>query len=225
MNKECIVISLGGSVVVAEDTAPSYFKQLSALLKRFSREYRFYIVIGGGTYARSYINRGRTFDFSESQLDELGIMVTRVNTRFMSFILDIDQKRIPETTDDAVLMRSDIVLMGGTVPGHSTDFVGAELAMKLKASYIIATNVDGVYDKDPRKYNNAVFLPFVDINDLLKQYGSSWKSAGSNMVIDGPALKIINDHHIPTSVLNGKNLDELQHIFEKKPFHGTKINV
>ncbi len=226
MIKESIVISLGGSVVASDDVTPLYFQQLSLLLKRFSKQYDFYIIIGGGSLARTYIKRGRLFKFSEFQLDELGIMVTRINARFMSFILDVDQKHIPETTNDAASMKSSIVLMGGTDPGHSTDFVGAELTVKTNAShYVIATNVDGVYDKDPRKNHDAVFLPFVHINDLLRQYGSSWGTAGSNMVIDGPALQLIKEHRITTSVINGKNLNELQHILEKKPFYGTQIKV
>ena len=72
MNKESIVISLGGSVVAADDIAPLYFQQLSTLLKRFSKQYHFYIIIGGGfafTTLRSSIiymldpaNRGRFGD-------------------------------------------------------------------------------------------------------------------------------------------------------------------
>lgn len=224
MSKESIVISLGGSVVLADDLAPTYFKQLSSLLKRFSRQYRYYLVIGGGAPSRMYIRHGRLFDFSENQLDELGIMVTRVNARMMCFILGVDQKHIPETTDEALSIPSNIILMGGTVPGHSTDFVGAELAIKAHASkYIIATNVDGVYDKDPRKHSDAAFLPNIHIDNLLKQYGSLWDAAGSNMVIDGPALYLIKKHKLSTCVINGNKLGELQHILEKKSFYGTRI--
>ena len=224
--KESIVISLGGSVVVSEDTPLTYFSELAELIHRFTKTYRVFFVIGGGSSARMYIQRGRMLHFSERQLDELGIMVTRVNARLLSFVLDSDQKVIPESTDDAAKSEGSLVVMGGTVPGHSTDFVGAELAMKTKSSrYVIATNVDGVYEKDPHKFPDAAFLPRVHVDDLLKQYGSDWNSAGSNMVIDGPALKLIKEHHISTCVINGKNLSELEKIFEKKSFYGTEIKI
>lgn len=224
--KESIVISLGGSVVVADDTSSVYFSELAELVHRFVRNYNIFFVVGGGNPARTYIQRGRKLHLSEVQLDEIGIMLTRVNARLLSFVLETSQTGIPETTDDAAGQNASIVVMGGTVPGHSTDFVGAEVAMKVKASrYIIATNVDGVYDKDPRKYPDARFLSTVHIDELLQQYGSGWDSAGSNMVIDGPALRLIKDYKIATSVINGKSLKELENIFEKKKFYGTEIKI
>jgi len=224
--KESIVISLGGSVVVADDTTSVYFSELAELIHRFVTKYRIFLVIGGGHPARTYIQRGRKLHLTEDQLDDIGIMLTRVNARLLSYVIDAHQEMIPESTDDAAKQDGQIVIMGGTVPGHSTDFVGAELAMKVRAyRYVIATNVDGVYDKDPRKYSDASFLSTVHIDELLEQYGSGWDSAGSNMVIDGPALKLIKDHSIATSVINGKSLKELEKIFEKKKFHGTEIKI
>lgn len=224
--KESIVISLGGSVVVADDTSSEYFSELAEMIHRFVRNYNIFLVVGGGNPSRTYIQRGRKLHLSEVQLDEIGIMLTRVNARLLSFVLETSQEKIPETTDDAAEQDAPIVVMGGTIPGHSTDFVGAELAMKLKAyRYIIATNVDGVYDKDPRKYPAARFLSTVHVDELLQQYGSGWDSAGGNMVIDGPALKLIKNNRIATSVINGKNLKELEKIFEKKKFYGTEIKI
>lgn len=224
--KQSIVISLGGSVVVAEETPPSFFSELTSLIQRFKQKYTIYLVIGGGGPARRYIQRGRTLQLTEDQLDELGIMITRVNARLLSFILETGQDTIPESTLEALTYDTPLVLMGGTTPGHSTDFVGAELSVKTKAyRYVIATNVDGVYDKDPRTHTDARFLPVVHINDLLKQYGPQWNIAGSNMVIDGPALQLIKDNNIHTCVINGNNLNELAHILDKKPFYGTEIQI
>jgi uridylate kinase len=116
--------------------------------------------------------------------------------------------------------------MGGTIPGHSTDKVGAELAEKVSASkFIIATNVDGVYDKDPNKYSDAKQIKEVSINQLINDYGTDWNSAGKNIVIDGPALKIIKRARIPTFVLNGKKLKELEKAINNKSFNGTIIKI
>ena len=53
--------------------------------------------------------------------------------------------------------------MGGTVPGHTTDAVAIALAKECGArNCIIATNVPHVYDKDPRKYDDA--KPMFDIS-------------------------------------------------------------
>ena len=43
------------------------------------------------------------------------------------------------------------------------------------------------------------------------------------MVIDGPALEIINRASIPTFVLNGKKINELENALNNKSFNGTII--
>ena len=221
-----IVISLGGSVLLADDLSASYIHDLVTLLEKVSHDFKVYVVIGGGNPARLYIKRGRSLNLSENDLDELGILITRVNATLLSKCIPCSNKDIPTSPADAVKMREDIVIMGGTYPGHSTDFVGAELAMIAQADqYVIATNVDGIYDKDPRKFSDAKQIPEISIASLLSTYGSSWDAAGSNVVVDGPALKKINEGKIQTVVVNGKKLSELKHAMYHEQFHGTIIKI
>ena len=223
---ESIVINIGGSVILSKDVDLSYFKKLSNLLSKYSINNKIFIVIGGGRIARNYIDIGRQHGLDEEKLDQLGIDVTRINAKIFSYIIGIENVKIPFSTDNAKNIDFPIVVMGGTVPGHSTDMVGAELADKVNASkLIIATNVDGVYDKDPNKFGDAKQLREVAIKDLIKEYGTDWTSAGKNMVIDGPALEIINNARLPTFVLNGKKLSELEKLLDNKQFNGTVIKI
>ncbi|MBU0498218.1 MAG: UMP kinase [Candidatus Thermoplasmatota archaeon] len=223
---DTIVISLGGSVLFSEDGNAPYIKDLAKLLHRLSTSIEFALVIGGGTIARGYIKRGRSLGLSEIQLDQIGIAITRINAQFFSFFLPHKNMPIPLTTDEATALSDSIVVMGGTTPGHSTDMVGAELAVKTKAlRFIIATNVDGIYDKDPRKFSQAQQLPTVHIDELLDTYGDGWDAAGKNTVVDGPALRIIKDHRLDTRVVNGFKLIELEKAIVGKAFHGTQILV
>jgi uridylate kinase len=89
--------------------------------------------------------------------------------------------------------------------------------------FIVATNVDGVYDKDPNEFSDAKKYDEITIDELIKKYGTKWESAGKNMVIDGPALGIIKQGKVPTVVLNGKNLDDLEKAITNQKFNGTKI--
>lgn len=223
---DTIVISLGGSVIFSEEGSASYIKDLAKILHRLSTSVHFALVIGGGATARSYIKRGRSLGLSETQLDQIGIAITRINAQFFSCFFPYKNIPIPVSTDDALGVSNPIVIMGGTTPGHSTDMVGAELAVKTKAlQFIIATNVDGIFDKDPRKFSQAQQLPTVHIDTLLDTYGDSWDVAGKNTVVDGPALRIIKDHKLNTRVVNGLKLKELEKAIVGKPFHGTQILV
>jgi uridylate kinase len=221
-----IVISLGGSVLISDDIDISYFYNLKDFLKKLSAQYKIYIIIGGGKTARAYINLGRKLDFDEETLDNFGIEITRVNAKILTNLLDESNKDIPKTTNEASDIDEKIVIMGGTTPGHSTDMVGAELAEKVGASkFIIATNVDGVYDKDPNKFSDAKQLKEISIDSLINEYGTDWRSAGKNIVIDGPALKIIKRAKTPTFVLNGKKLDDLKKAIYNENFNGTIIKI
>lgn len=223
---ESIVISIGGSVILSDDVNPSFFNKLKILLNKFSKKFKIFLVVGGGKTARSYIKLGRALGLKESFLDEVGIDITRLNAKLLLKFLGVSNIKIPNTTIEAKGFKDSIVIMGGTTPGHSTDMVGAELAEITNASkFIIATNVDGVYDKDPNIYENARLIKDISIDKLIDTFGINWETAGKNIVIDGPALKIIKEAKIPTYVLNGKRLDQLENALNNKDFLGTIIKI
>ncbi|HER45746.1 MAG TPA: UMP kinase [Thermoplasmatales archaeon] len=221
-----VVVSIGGSVVLSQEADVLFLKNLTALFKKISDYYKLFVIVGGGTIARRYIQLGRDLGFDEDTLDLIGIDVTRVNARIITNLLAISNKEVPHTTSDALSLDSPIVVMGGTDPRHSTDLVGAELAEKTHAvRFVNATNVDGIYDKDPNTYKDAKQLKEVSINQLIAQYGTTWKAAGKNIFMDEPALEIIKRAKIPTFIVNGKRLDQLEKALTGQSFDGTKILV
>ncbi len=221
-----IVLTIGGSVILSKELEISYFKKLSSLLKKISEQNKLFLVVGGGNVARKYIKLGREQGFNEEILDLIGIDITRINAKFLSNILADSNNKIPHTIDEAIKIDKSIVIMGGTTPGHSTDMVGAGIAEKTHAElFVIATNVDGIYDKDPNRYTDAKQFKEIEIDQLIKSFGTKWLKAGKHMVIDGPALEIIKKAKLKTYVLNGKRLNQLEKALNFQPFDGTKIIV
>jgi len=217
-----IVVSIGGSVLLSEDT--SFIEELSNLIKSLSKQHKIFIIVGGGKTARTYIKLGRELNFDEEVLDEIGIEITRVNARLLASSIEEANNEIPHSTDEAKDIDKPVVVMGGTIPGHSTDKVGAELAEKIKAErFIIATDVDGIYTKDPKKYSDAEQIREISVDQIIQKYGTRWDKAGKNVVIDGPALEIIKRAEIPTYIVNGKRLDQLKNAIVGKSFDGTTI--
>jgi len=221
-----IVLAIGGSVILSKDLEIPYFKKLASLLSKISKKYKLFIVVGGGDIARRYIELGRMLGFSEQLLDLIGIDITRINAKLLSNVLTDANHNIPYTINKATKIDNSIVVMGGTKPGHSTDMVGAKIAEKTHSDlFIIATNVDGIFDKDPNEYTDAKQLKVVEIDQLIKSFGTKWEKAGKNLVIDGPALKIIKRARLTTFVLNGKRLNQLEKALNFQPFDGTEIIV
>ena len=221
-----VVVSIGGSVVLSDEADALFLKKLTMLFLKISKEYRLFVIVGGGKIARRYIQLGRELGFDEDTLDQIGIDVTRVNARIITNLLSVSNKEIPHSTNDALKYNLPVVVMGGTNPKHSTDQVGAELAEKIHAvRFVNATNVDGVYDKDPNKFQDAKQLKEVSIDQLIDQYGTKWGAAGKNIFMDEPALEIIKQAKIPTFIVNGKRLDQLEKAIRGQPFDGTVILV
>jgi uridylate kinase len=87
-----------------------------------------------------------------------------------------------------------------------------------------ATNVDGVYTRDPNKHRDAAFLPKMSFDDLLAVIGErEWTAAGAPGVIDGPATVLLARHGVPACVVRGTDLDNLGKAVAGQPFHGTHI--
>ena len=221
-----VVVSIGGSVVLSDEADVPFLINLTSLFKRISNDYKLFVIVGGGKIARRYIQLGRELGFDEDTLDLIGIDVTRVNSRIIAHLLGVSNTEIPRTTSDALKLDFPIVVMGGTDPRHSTDLVGAELAEKTGAvRFVNATNVDGIYDKDPNKYKDAKQLKEVSIDNLIEKYGTTWGTAGKNIFMDEPSLEIIKKAKLPTFVVNGKRLDQLEKALLGQSFDGTIILV
>ncbi len=218
-----VVLSLGGSIISVEE--PELIKELGDLLKRCSRNVDLYIVTGGGKTSRAYIGTARSLGAGEEFLDAIGIAATRLNAMLIKTLLDSHDGTVPKTVEEAAGKHPPVV-MGGTIPGHSTDAVGAMLAREIEADrFVIATDVDGIYDKDPKKDSSAKKYDSIPISVLREISPATWGKAGKSSVIDGIACKIIDEGKICTSVVNGNDIESLENAIYGREFKGTLIEV
>ncbi|MEF8873793.1 MAG: UMP kinase [Candidatus Thermoplasmatota archaeon] len=225
--REELVISIGGSILLPEDGRVSRLVSLAELLREHSEEKDLYLVVGGGRIARRYINWGRKLGADESALDELGIGTSRLNARLLITALEKNVYPVPaENFDEAISAGNhyNMVTMGGTHPGHTTDAVAAMLAERLDSNRLInATSVDGVYTSDPDKKENAEKIEKLDYEELIEIVSKGEHGAGPNVVFDPLAANIIKRANIETYVLDGRDLTSLEKAIEDELFEGSII--
>lgn len=208
-----IVVTVGGSIII-KDGEPKKFKDYANILKDMASEHELFVVVGGGKPAREYIGIARRIGVSEAACDDIGIEVTRLNAKLLIMALGDDAyPRVAKNFHEAMefAAASKIVVMGGTEPAHSTDAVGSILAEFIGADLLInATSVDGLYDKDPNKFEDAKMYKKITPTEMMSILSSKEIKAGTYEFFDTTAIQIIQRSNIKTRIVNGEYPENLQ---------------
>lgn len=100
------------------------------------------------------------------------------------------------------------------------DTLSAYVAIACEADLIInLSDIDGLYDKDPRKFNDAKLIDRVEkIDDTIRSYaGGAGTSRGTGgMIAKINAAQIANENGIPMLIINGENPAVLYDILDGK---------
>ena len=224
-----VVVSVGGSVLLTGSGDSEYIERLAELLRRLGADRPLVVTTGGGRTAREYIQLGRALGLTEFELDEVGIEVTRLHARLVAARVGPPAPARPPSTVPAVveqLRTGSPVILGGTEPGHTTDGVAALVAVRIRAARVVnATDVDGVYDRDPRGHPEARRIERLSWPEFraMVHAGSSGE-AGQNFLFDRLGADALARAHIPLLIVLGRNLENLEAAVTGRPFRGTLVD-
>jgi uridylate kinase len=179
------------------------------------------IVVGGGNIHRGVA--GATTGMDRSTSDYMGMMATVINclalqdnlerkgiyTRVMSAI-DMQEVAEPYIRRRAVrhLEKKRVVIFaaGTGNPYFTTDTTAALRANEVNAELIMkATKVDGIYDKDPMKYNDAVKFTELSYIDVLNK---------EIKVMDSTAISLCMDNDMDIIVFNMFETGNIQKVVQ-----------
>lgn len=231
-NKETIIISLGGSLVAPASTSLGgpgeidigFLKNFKHSLEKYFKAKRFFIIVGGGKIARLYQKALAEFGAKDFDKDLIGINVTRLNAEIIRQLFGkLAFSEIIKDPTKKIANKKDVSVAGGWKPGWSTDYCSVMLAKNYGVKTIInLTNIDFVYDKDPKQFPDAKAIKEISWKDFKKIVGDKW-TPGLSMPFDPRASKIAEKLKIKVAMINGKNLDRLEDFLNNKPFIGTII--
>ena len=229
--KKTIIISLGGSLIVPDEIDSSFVKNFKKLIVEYIKKgYKFILITGGGKTARKYIEASVKVGSSGVTSDDkdwLGIHATRMNAHFMRTVFrQYAHPKIntnPHDLEDFYNFKESVLVAAGWRPGFSTDYDAVVLAKYMDVKKIInLSNIDYVYTKDPKKFPDAKKIEKISWKDFRKIVGNKW-DPGMNAPFDPIASKIAQEENIEVTIMNGKNLLNLQSYFNGKKFKGTVI--
>src|SRR5216683_7954117 len=189
------VVKLGGALFRREPNVAA-LKDMGKVLSGFVREgNQLVAVAGGGENARTYIGAARKLGAEESTCDLIGIQLTRANAELLRIALGSTAiSKVPNNIGEVPHLAGEgrVLVMGGLQPGQSTNAVAALAAEITRAEFLVnATDVDGVYTKDPKKFPKARLLRTVQMDKLLDWAMSGEVFAGRYELLDPMALKIM----------------------------------
>ena len=219
-----IIMSLGGSVIVPDKIDIKFLKKFKKIIEKFVKKgYKFVIICGGGKLARNFQKAASKYKFSNEDLDWLGIYATRVNANFVKKLFgNIAEDVVVNNPASKIKFNKKILIAAGWKPGWSTDYDAVLLAKNLKVKTMInMSNIDYVYDKDPKKFKNAKKINNISWKEFRKITGSKWK-VGLNMPFDAVAAKEAEKLRLKVIVI-GKNLRNFESLLNDNGFEGTVI--
>jgi len=208
-----VLLKLSGEAFVGEKEYgidPKVLERISLELKKVLESgVELAIVIGGGNIFRGI--SGASVGMDRASADYMGMLATVMNsialqdqlekigvyTRVLS-ALPIDAVAEPYIRRRAIrhLEKGRVVIFaaGTGNPYFSTDTAASLRAMEIEAAAVLkATRVDGVYDKDPNKYKDAVRIKKLSYIEVLQR---------GLQVMDATAVSLCMDHRLPIVVFD-----------------------
>jgi uridylate kinase len=177
------------------------------------------IVIGGGNIFRGTQSSG--FPIHRVTADYMGMMATIINalalrdslralgsSAAIMSALEVGTVVEPFNGEHALrqLEKGEIVIFAGGTgnPYVTTDTAAALRAIEIEAQAILkATQVDGVYDRDPAKEPTSRLFTRISYEQVLKK---------KLRVMDLTAISMAMEHHIPIIVFNIRNRGDIARI-------------
>jgi uridylate kinase len=226
-----VVLSVGGSSIIPDGKPDlAFLRSLAGLIKKSKNS--FGILCGGGPIARLYAGAARELGAGEYEADSIAIRSTRQNAALVlaalkSFGVDAHgavQDDFERAKEAARTCKA--VVMGGTIPGITTDTDAVLLAEAIGAKRLVnVSNVEAVYDSDPRKNPGAKRFSKMAYDELITLAAASDKRmAGTNFVFDMLACKLIARSKIEAHFVSYRKMDDVEAAIEGRKHGGTVVS-
>ena len=223
-----ILIKLSGEFLKAKEEVIS-FEKLNLFTEDVKQLHQsgiqIGIVIGGGNILRG-LEGSKKYKISSGELDELGMIATMINGGALS--LALNKLKISNSVLSALPISSSIgeefsrnkaiemldqnkvlIFVGGTGnPYFTTDTAAVLRALQIKAEVLLkATNVKGIFDKDPNKFEDAKFYETITYKEALNK---------GLKIMDLSAFSLAMEHKLPIIVFNGEVSNNLRKLLSGK---------
>ena len=208
-----MLLKLSGEALMGEQEFGIESEAIATYAKQIKEVYdmgiELAIVIGGGNIFRGLSGSDQGVDRVTG--DHMGMLATVINS--LALQNAIEKLGVPTRVQTAIdmpkiaepfikrrairhLEKGRVVIFGAGTgnPYFTTDTAAALRAIEIDADVVVkATKVDGIYDKDPKKFADAVKYDVVTYDECLSK---------NLRVMDQTAISLCRENNLPILVFN-----------------------
>jgi len=219
MDKKVLVLKVGGSIMYDQLLNINFdlFKNLKLWYYEHKDKYsKVVLVTGGGGLSRSMQERISGNIGGEEYLHSIAMSLTQTNATILASFLEDKDIFLPKTLGGAyeflVGSEGHTMVSGGLKVGWSTDMDAAVFADILSADRVHKiSNIDYVYDKDPKEFFDAKSLKDITWDEYFKLFkivpGEQHKP-NRNMPLDVESVQFCARKGLSFFITGGKILEE-----------------
>jgi uridylate kinase len=219
----------GGSMGVAPETVRSIAANIAEVVRAGTQVA---IVVGGGNYFRGAELTEQGLE--RSRADYMGMLGTVINCLALQDFLE--KQGIDTRVQTAIAMgqvaepyvprrairhlekgRAVIFGAGLGVPFFSTDTCAAQRALEIGAQVVLmAKQVDGVYDDDPRKNPDAIRFDALSYAEVLERRLKVADATAISLCMDNDLPLVVFDIFAPGGIARAVNGDKIGTLVSSK---------
>ncbi len=209
-----VLLKISGEAMLSKDGSPIDQGFLDFLAGEvaavFETGVQISIVVGGGNIFRGIsVSKGSGIDRTTG--DNMGMLATMINALALQGAFE--KNNIPTRVMSAIAMnrvaepfirrrairhleKGRVVIFGAGTgnPFFTTDTAAALRAVEIEADLLVkATKVDGLYDKDPAKFDDAEFIEKTTFQQAIEK---------QLRVMDTSALSLCAENNLPVKIVN-----------------------
>ena len=228
-----MLLKLSGEALMGEQEFGRESEAIATYAKQIKEVYdmgiELAIVIGGGNIFRGLSGSDQGVDRVTG--DHMGMLATVINS--LALQNAIEKLGVPTRVQTAIdmpkiaepfikrrairhLEKGRVVIFGAGTgnPYFTTDTAAALRAIEIDADVVVkATKVDGIYDKDPKKFADAVKYDVVTYDECLSK---------NLRVMDQTAISLCRENNLPILVFNLLEEGNLKKVITGETI-GTKV--
>ena len=215
-------IKIGGSLA----NYPEKLRQLGSLIFEMSAKNRFIIVPGGGSFSDVVREMDKKFDLSSQishemailGMDQYGLLLTQIIPNSKP-IYSIREAIFSEIKEPLIFLPSQELSNNKELESSwrvTSDSIAAFVAIKTNSQkLILVTDVDGIYDMDPKKFRNTFFHQTIKISELIKK--------DHRTSVDLYLPRFLSNNFVESFVVNGRYPERINDILLGKKVICTRI--